>query len=116
MNDVPHNAPGQQWQASRYAHHADFVPALGAEVAELLAPKAGERILDLGCGDGSLTEVLARSGATVIGVDASPDMIEAARARGLDARVVDAHHLPSIMSSMPYSVMPRCTGCSTMKP
>ncbi len=94
MNDVPHNAPGQQWQASRYAHHADFVPALGAEVAELLAPKAGERILDLGCGDGSLTEVLAKSGATVIGVDASADMVEAARARGLDARVVDAHHLP----------------------
>lgn len=94
MNDVPHNAPGQHWQASGYAHHADFVPALGDEVAALLAPKAGERILDLGCGDGSLTEVLAKSGATVIGVDASPDMVEAARARGLDARVVDAHHLP----------------------
>ena len=46
MNDVPHSAPGQQWQASRYAHHAGLVPALGAEVAKLLDPKAGERILD----------------------------------------------------------------------
>lgn len=94
MTDVPHNAPGQNWNASGYTQHADFVPALGGAVAKLLAPRPGERILDLGCGNGTLTEVLADSGATLVGVDASADMVDAARARGLDARVVDAHHLP----------------------
>ena len=46
----------QTWSPSGYAHHAAFVPALGAGILEKLAPVAGERILDLGCGDGSLTE------------------------------------------------------------
>lgn len=94
MNDASYNAPGQQWNAAAYAHNADFVAELGDAVARLLAPRPGERILDLGCGDGTLTERLARSGATVVGVDAAHDMVEAARSRGLDARVLDAHHLP----------------------
>lgn len=88
------SAPGQRWNASGYAHHADFVPALGGDVMRLLAPRAGERILDLGCGNGTLTEELEKAGASVLGVDASEDMVAAARARGLDASVVDAHHLP----------------------
>src|SRR5436305_8160134 len=83
----------QTWEAERYAAAAAFVPALGAPVVELLAPKPGERILDLGCGDGVLTEKIAAAGATVVGVDAGPDMIGAARARGLDARVVDGQNL-----------------------
>ena|SRR5437588_2565630 len=78
----------QDWQARRYAATADFVPALGAPVVELLDPKPGERILDLGCGEGALTEKLVAAGATVVAVDAAPDMVAAARARGLDARVV----------------------------
>ena len=69
------------------------MPELGRAVVELLAPKAGERILDLGCGDGVLTETLTAVGAEVIGVDASPEMIAAAKARGLDARVMDGHAL-----------------------
>src|SRR5205807_9106260 len=83
----------QHWSAERYAETAHFVPALGAPVLELLAPAAGERILDLGCGDGVLTEKIAAAGATVVAVDAGPDMIAAARARGLDARVVDGQKL-----------------------
>ncbi|PMR75364.1 class I SAM-dependent methyltransferase [Billgrantia endophytica] len=94
MTHSPYNAPGQTWRASSYAHHAGFVPALGRDVATLLAPRPGERILDLGCGDGTLTTELAKSGATLVGVDASTDMVDAARTRGLDARVADAHHLP----------------------
>jgi trans-aconitate methyltransferase len=83
----------QHWSAERYAEAAHFVPALGTPVLELLAPEPGERILDLGCGDGVLTEKIAAAGATVIGVDAAPDMITAARARGLDARVVAGQNL-----------------------
>ena len=78
----------QHWSAARYAEAAHFVPALGAPVLELLAPTPGEHILDLGCGDGVLTEKIAAAGAVVVGVDAAPDMVAAARARGLDARVV----------------------------
>jgi SAM-dependent methyltransferase len=85
---------GQRWNAADYANHAGFVPALGAPALELLAPRAGERILDLGCGDGALTEKIAASGASVVGADASPELVAAAVARGLDARVLDGHALP----------------------
>lgn len=83
----------QTWSPSDYAAHAGFVPALGAGILERLAPQAGERILDLGCGDGVLTERLVERGALVVGVDASPDMVAAARSRGIDARLMDATRL-----------------------
>ncbi len=83
----------QQWSAARYAANADFVPALGQPVLDLLQPQPGERILDLGCGDGTLTEKLVASGARVVGIDSSADMIAAARQRGLDARIMDARAL-----------------------
>src|SRR5436305_12362637 len=83
----------QRWSAERYAETAHFVPALGAPVLELLAPSPGERILDLGCGDGVLTEKIVAAGATVIAVDAGPDMVAAARARGIDARVMDGQRV-----------------------
>ena len=63
---------------------------LGEPVLELLAPAPGERILDVGCGDGVLTKRLVDAGATVIGVDHSPEMVAASRALGLDARIADA--------------------------
>lgn len=82
-----------RWSPADYAKNAAFVPELGKAVVELLAPKAGERILDLGCGDGVLTEALVAAGAEVVGVDASPEMVAAAKARGIDARVVDGQAL-----------------------
>ena len=84
---------GQEWKAENYARHAHFVPTLGQPVLDLLKPAAGERILDLGCGDGILTEKIATAGASVVGVDGAADMIAAARARGLDAHVMDGMRL-----------------------
>ena len=83
----------QHWSAERYAATAHFVPAFGAPVVELLDPRPGERILDLGCGDGVLTEKIVAAGADVVAVDAAPDMVAAAKARGLDARVIPGQSL-----------------------
>lgn len=83
----------QVWDPERYARNARFVAELGAPVVELLAPQSGERILDLGCGDGALTKKLATLGVDVVGVDASAEQIEAALARGLDARVMSGQSL-----------------------
>ena len=83
----------QHWSAERYARTAAFVPEHGAPVLELLAPRPGERVLDLGCGDGVLTARIAAAGASLVAVDAAPDMVRAARSRGLDARVLPGQHL-----------------------
>ncbi len=83
----------QQWSPDQYQANASFVPALGEAILARLAPRTGERILDLGCGDGVLTARLVEAGASVVGVDASAAMVTAAAARGLDARVMDARAL-----------------------
>jgi SAM-dependent methyltransferase len=83
----------QTWDPDSYARNARFVSDLGAPVVELLAPMPGERILDLGCGDGALTAKLVALGCEVVGVDASAAQIEAARRIGLDARVGDGNLL-----------------------
>jgi trans-aconitate methyltransferase len=82
-----------KWNPQSYAENAGFVPALGHAVLALLDPKPGERILDLGCGDGVLTEKIAAAGSSVTGVDASAEMIAAAKARGLTAQVMDGQAL-----------------------
>jgi len=96
MPQAEHSKPaaGQVWDPDAYARNARFVSDLGMPVVELLAPQPGERVLDLGCGDGALTERLAAMGLAVVGVDASAEQIAAARGRGLDARVMDGAELP----------------------
>ena len=84
---------GQRWDPERYARNARFVSDLGMPVVELLAPRAGERVLDLGCGEGVLTAKLVALGCRVVGVDGSAAQVAAARARGLDARVMDGERL-----------------------
>ena len=83
----------QTWDPHRYARNAGFVAEFGKAVVGLLAPRPGERILDLGCGDGVLTQQLVDAGCEVVGVDASEDQIRAARERGLDVRVADGQAL-----------------------
>ncbi len=56
----------------------------------MLDPKPGERVLDVGCGDGSLSLKIIDRGAEVVGIDNSPEMVEAARANGVFAEVMDA--------------------------
>lgn len=81
------------WSARDYAENAGFVPALGAAVVDLLAPQPGERILDLGCGDGTLTAALVAAGADVVGLDPDPSMRAAAAARGLAVIAGDGQRL-----------------------
>ncbi len=83
----------QIWDPEKYETNARFVSDLGAPVVALLAPQVGEDILDLGCGDGALTVKLVDAGATVKGVDGSPEMVAAAQALGLDAEVMDGQAL-----------------------
>jgi trans-aconitate methyltransferase len=84
----------QTWDASLYAGNGRFVAVLAESLVAALQPRPGERVLDLGCGDGFLTQRIAESGATVVGVDSSPQMIAAAKERGVDARLVQGEALP----------------------
>lgn len=78
----------QEWDPKAYRDNAAFVPSFGKSVVALLDPKPGERILDLGCGDGTLTAKIADTTPLVIGVDSSPEMVYATRERGLAAIVM----------------------------
>jgi trans-aconitate methyltransferase len=80
------------WDAAAYQSRFSFVFKHGEGVVELLDPKRGERILDLGCGSGQLTARIAEAGAMVEGIDQSPDMIAQARKNypAIDFRVADA--------------------------
>ncbi|MDQ2767442.1 MAG: methyltransferase domain-containing protein [Gemmatimonadota bacterium] len=93
MSGSPDSA-GQDWSAEGYARNARFVAELGEPVVDWLDPKPGERVLDVGCGDGALTASIVSRGAEVIGIDSSAALVEAAHARGIDARVIDAYALP----------------------
>jgi SAM-dependent methyltransferase len=73
----------QIWSSEGYDKNARFVTDLGTPVLELLAPRSGEHILDVGCGDGVLTKRIAGLGCSVVGVDSSADFVVSARKLGL---------------------------------
>ena len=88
-------AQPSSWNAQLYDDKHSFVWRLAAGVLELLDPKPGERILDLGCGTGHLTEKIAEAGADVVGVDRSPEMVKQAHEQypALRFEVMDAREL-----------------------
>ncbi|MCA9041544.1 MAG: methyltransferase domain-containing protein [Planctomycetaceae bacterium] len=83
----------QTWNADDYQKRAAYVAQLGKSLIELLQPQAEEEILDLGCGEGTLTLELMKSGANVRGIDADPSMISSAREKGVNAQLQSAIEL-----------------------
>ena len=84
------------WNAGLYQQSHGFVWEYGRDVLGLLDPRAGERILDVGCGTGQLTAEVVRAGAEAVGVDRSPAMIAEARKNfpGIEFAVHDFCALP----------------------
>ena len=80
------------WNPALYQAKHAFVWQGGAGILDWLAPEGGERIVDLGCGTGELTAKIAQSGARVLGLDASPEMVAGAEKQfpTLEFRVADA--------------------------
>jgi SAM-dependent methyltransferase len=93
MLDADLMKPVQRWSASDYAKNGRFVQEMAGQVFSMLAPKPGERILDLGCGDGVLTAEIKAAGADVLGVDLSDELLAVARMKGLRVRKLDGHAL-----------------------
>lgn len=86
----------QRWLAEDYARNGRFVWELAKPVFGMLAPKPGEGILDLGCGDGVLSCEIAAAGADVLAADLSDELLRAAAAKGLKTMRVDGHALPFV--------------------
>jgi SAM-dependent methyltransferase len=84
----------QDWDPLAYEKNGAFVHGLAGGVLEWLAAQPGERILDLGCGDGQLSRRIAATGALIVGVDDSPEMVAATRARSIVADHASAEALP----------------------
>ncbi len=81
---------GQAWDADLYDKSFGFIAEFGAGLVELLAPRPGERIVDLGCGVGQLSAEIAAAGAEVIGIDGDPGMIARARQKYPDIQFICA--------------------------
>ena len=90
---TPSASSTSKWNAADYARVGGFVAELGGAALDLLDPKPSERILDVGCGEGTLTRKIAERGVTVLGIDNSPEMVAAARANGVDALLLPAEDM-----------------------
>ena len=77
------------WDPNHYDAHGRFISQYGIELLDWLKPQHGEHILDFGCGDGYITAEIAALGAQVVGIDHDPNMVEAAKARGLDIHLLE---------------------------
>lgn len=103
QNTPQHSRSTTQWNPDKYERAAGFVAGeLGADLLDWVdqsTPLAGLRVLDLGCGDGDLSQRLVERKAMVAGVDSSPEMIAAAKARGIDAHVRDARDVDELAAN-----------------
>lgn len=79
------------WDAEGYRRNFSFVPAYGEAVIDLVSARPGARCLDLGCGGGALTAELAARGLDVVGMDASPEMLDVARREHPDLRFFEGN-------------------------
>jgi len=112
-----HAGMNSAWNPTLYDDRAAFVSELAGDLVLWLRPQRGERILDLGCGTGTLTSQIARHGALVTGVDRSPEMIESAREKygELSFEVVDGQDLTyssafdAVFSNAALHWMPRAS-------
>lgn len=95
----------RDWSAADYGQHAGFVVDLAADLIDWLAPSPGERVLDLGCGDGSMSLRLLARDVAVTGVDASPAMVAAACEQGVPAMVLDGHDLATGTAGTGYDAV-----------
>ena len=96
MNSSP--APKDHWNPQAYTTSASFVPALASKVTQWLSTLPTDKILDLGCGDGVLTSQIKSHCSHIDGLDASPNLIQAAKqaygeVEGLSFRVQDCRYL-----------------------
>ena len=78
------------WDPKLYDSAASFVTSYGGAIVDLLDPRPGERILDVGCGTGHLTHEIRQRAAKVVGIDSSPRMIQEARATYPEIEFVQA--------------------------
>lgn len=85
---------GDTWDAAAYAAESCFQTSEAVQLLQRLRPHAGERILDIGCGDGRVTVMIRSAGATVAGLDRSLAMARAAGEKGVTVVVGDAVALP----------------------
>jgi SAM-dependent methyltransferase len=83
--------------SSYLAHRAELIVSLGPRLEE------GDEVLDLACGDGALGEALLARGLRYRGVDSTPDMVAAARARLGDRAPVDEGDLNDYVPPAPVA-------------
>ncbi|MCT7562536.1 class I SAM-dependent methyltransferase [Aliarcobacter butzleri] len=81
------------WNANDYSQKAAFVSNLAFSLVDILDVKKDEKILDLGCGEGTLAIKIQNQGANVIGIDLSEEMVLKAKEKGIEAFVMSVTDL-----------------------
>ena len=105
------------WAVATYDSAFGYVSAHGAPLIDLLDPQPAEKIIDLGCGTGTLTTEIASRGADVLGIDGSREMIAQAASLNpeLSFAVGDAHSFTVsaggsvVVNSSPMKCVPHRT-------